>query len=293
MVWFAIEQSTSLLADEAELAALADPSLSCSLEHIKSALNQASVVEDGVEGSQFAADEAIDIQAAGAAEEFERRSTAIGDGYPFTFDGTVLTASRAWAEEAVAYVFLLLMSADGLPGRRHGPRFFEELVTAALGRYLVGESLRFGFPHREPVPSHPDKAVNYLAHQINQPRIHTRKIRWREKDMGVDAVAWKLFSDRKRSKIVLLANCSTGANWKSKLGELSIDKWRRMIDFGSDPVRVFAVPWTPDPEDWAEITDYGHIVLDRTRAASLLPGWDAGTEIRGWCNRRLKDAALA
>ena len=34
-----------------------------------------------------------------------RRGAAIGRGYPFTFDGAVLTASDTWAVEATAYVF--------------------------------------------------------------------------------------------------------------------------------------------------------------------------------------------
>ena len=55
-----------------------------------------------------------------------------------------------------------------------------------------------------------------------------------------------------------------------------------MIDFGCDPIRVFAVPWVPDSDDWDDIVDYGHLVLDRTRAASLLRDWDAGPQMKNW-----------
>ena len=41
MVWFPIARSFRFLADEAEITALTDPSLSCSLEDLKSALDQA------------------------------------------------------------------------------------------------------------------------------------------------------------------------------------------------------------------------------------------------------------
>ena len=311
MVWFPFEQSARFLADEAELATLTAPSLSCSLEEMKSALSHTPLGEEQYEEvsthgeliptefddasfhgeeSVFPQDEAIAARIADAAEELARRRDAIGNGYPFTFDGTVITASNAWPEESVAYVFLLLLSADSLPGQRNGARHFEEVVTAALARYLDGESLRFGFPHRAPVPSHPEDAVNYLATRIGQRRLFTRQVKSREKDMGVDAVAWKRFAGGRPTKVVLLANCSTGANWKSKLGELSTDKWKRMIDFGCDPVQVFAVPWVPSREEWADIVDYGNMVLDRVRVASLLAGWDAVVEVRDWCKRRLGDA---
>ena len=200
----------------------------CSLEDLKGILSEMSFEDDlSMEDPEFAHDEAIEVQVAGAAEEFARRSALVGGGYPFSFDGAVLTVSGAWSKEATPYVFLLLLSAVGLPRQRRGPRLFEELVTAALRGYLAGESLRFGFPHREPVPSHPNDAVTYLARRIDEPRIFLREVRSREKDMGVDAVGWKSFHDGLRSQVVLLANCSTGADWKSKLGEPSIDKWRQ------------------------------------------------------------------
>lgn len=288
IVWFPLDESAKSLADEAELMALTDPSLSCSIEDLKSLLNQTS---SGEETSEFASDEILANKVDDAAEEIERRRNDIGEGYPFEFDGSILTASQNWPDNATAYVFLLLVSVHGLPRSRHGPRLFEEVVSAALARYLEGESIRFGFPHRNPVPSNPNNAVDYLAEKLGQRRLYTRQVRQSDKDMGVDAVAWKRFGDARPTKLVLLANCSTGANWNSKLGELSLDKWKRMIDFGCDPVRVFAVPWIPSREDWNKIVEYGNMVLDRSRASSLLADWDAATAIRNWCKRRLKDAS--
>ena len=302
MAWFPIDQSPRFFSDEVELIALTAPSRTSSLEDLRSALHQGpSGVEEGEgleepsgddqeDDSGTSADELIDAMVADAAEEINKRVTTIGDGYPFSFDGTIISVSTDWDKDALAYVFLLLMSADGLRGSATGRRHFEQVITAALGRYLKGECLRFGFPHRTPVPSHPNEAVGFLAEQIGQRRIFTRQVKHSEKDMGVDAVAWKRFADSLPTKLVLLANCSTGANWKSKLGELSIEKWKRMIDFGCDPVRVFAVPWIPSEEDWKDIVDFGNMVLDRSRAASLLTGWDATAEIRTWCKRRLKEA---
>ena len=293
MAWFQIEQSRRFFSDEAELIALTAPSMLCSLEDLRSALHQGPPGEDQEEDSGAPPDELIDALVADAAEEINERIATIGDGYPLSFDGTIITASTDWNKDALAYVFLLLISADGLPGLRTGRRHFEQVVTAALARYLQGESLRFGFPHRTPVPSHPNEAVNFLAEQIGERRIFTRQVKSSEKDMGVDAVAWKRFADSQPTKVVLLANCSTGADWKSKLGELSVDKWKRMIDFGCDPVRTFAVPWILSQEEWSDIVDFGNMVLDRSRTASLLAGWDASTEIRTWCERRLKEATPA
>ncbi len=293
MAWFPIDQSRRFFSDEAELIALTSPSKSCSLEDLRSALHQGSYGDDQENheddsGPPF--DELIDAMVGDAAQEVHERAVTIGEGYPFSFDGTIITASANWAKDAIAYVFLLLMSADGLPGLTTGRRHFEQVVTAALARYLAGESLRFGFPHRAPVPSHPNEAVGFLAERIGERRIFTRQVKSSDKDMGVDAVAWKKFADTLPTKVVLLANCSTGANWKSKRGELSLDKWKRMIDFGCDPVRVFAVPWILSPDEWEDIVEFGNMVLDRSRASSLLAGWDANIEIRTWCRRRLREA---
>lgn len=294
MAWFPIEQSARFLADEAELISLSGSSRSCSLEDLKGALVQATVEEDQPEEPlDFTYDESVDNQIADVGEEIHQRISTIGDGYPFDFDGAVLTASDTWADKAAAYVFLLLLSAQGLSGQRNGPRLFEEVITVALGKYLDGPSLRFGFPYRSPVPSHPNEAVEYLAQQIGQPRLYTRNVRPTEKDMGVDVVAWKPFPDGRHTELVLLANCSTGANWASKLGEPSLEKWKKMIHFGSDPVRVFAIPWIPSSDDWENIVDYGNLVFDRARAASLLAGWDALATVKSWCRKRLKEATMA
>ena len=290
MPWFPIDQSRRFFSDEAELTALTASSLSCSLEDLRSALHQGQTAEDQEVDSESTPEELIDVMVADAAEEINERVTTIGDGYPFSFDGTIVSVSPDWAKDAIAYVFLLLISADGLPGLTNGRRHFEQVVTAALAQYLNGESLRFGFPHRTPVPTHPNEAVDFLAQHIGEQRIFTRQVKPKEKDMGVDAVAWKRFADAMPTKVVLLANCSTGADWKSKLGELSIQKWKRMIDFGCDPVQVFAVPWFLSQEEWADIVDYGNMVLDRSRTASLLRGWDPTDVIRKWCKQRLKEA---
>ena len=317
MAWFQIEESRRSFCDEAELIALTAPSMSCSLEDLRSALHQGSSEDDQEEDSVDQSDEDqeedsedqsgenldeesgpspdehIDALVADAAEEINDRIATIGNGYPFSFDGSIITASTDWDKDALAYVFLLLVSAEGLPGLRTGRRHFEQVVTAALAQYLQGESLRFGFPHRTPVPSHPNEAVNYLAERIGQRRIFTRQVKPSEKDLGVDAVAWKRFADSQPTKVVLLANCSTGANWKSKLGELNLDKWKRMIDFGCDPVRTFAVPWILSQGEWGDIVDFGNMVVDRSRTASLLVGWNSTKEIKTWCDRRLKDATSA
>ena len=302
--WFQIEHSRRSFADEAEMTALTAPSRTCSLEDLRSALNQGSTdeelegdaenpPEEEMEDPEHSPDEAIDILVADAAEEINERIATIGGGYPFSFDGTVITASTGWKNDALAYVFLLLMSADGIPELGIGRRHFEQVVTEALAQYLQGESLRFGFPYRSPVPSHPNDAVNFLAERIRERRIFTRQVGYSEKDMGVDAVAWKRFADSQPTKVVLLANCSTGANWRSKLGELSIDKWKRMIDFGCNPIPTFAVPWIPSQEEWGDIVDFGNMVIDRSRAASLLAGWSATDEIRIWCESRLQEAESA
>ena len=223
MPFFPIEDSGRDLADEAEIRALVGQTSSCSLEELKRGLRQyisSGDLEDEDE-VEFSEDDRASLLATDAAEEITRRIQLLDGAYPFTFDGSVLTLSDQGWSPFVGYVFLLLMSANGLTGLTRGRRHFEEVVTAALGRFLGGDSVRFGWPHRAPIPTHPDRALTFLAERLRHRRIDLGVVKPTDKDMGVDAVAWKPFPDGRQGQIVILGNCSTGDDWHEKLGEPS------------------------------------------------------------------------
>lgn len=215
---FDIGNSAKSLTDEAELQSLVSDTGTYSLEDLKAALRQLGETGDPDEAEATEREEHIALLADDVSVEVSRRALTIGKAYPFSFDGAVL-ASSDWGSTP-GYIFLLLASMPVSKGQRVGAVYFENLVTEALKRYLGGRALRFGWPNRAPVPTHPQEAVDYLAGQLSERRNPLGHIRSRDKDMGLDTVAWKPFADQRRGQVVLLGQCATGASWKDKIGDL-------------------------------------------------------------------------
>ena len=176
-------------------------------------------------------------------------------------------------------------------GQKTGAIHFGQLVTDALRCYIGGRALRFGWPKREPVPSHPVEAVDYLSEQLGEPRNPLGHIKARDKDMGLDAVAWKPFPDRLAGQVVMFGACATGANWRGKIGELILHRWQNFVSFTVPPALLFAVPWVPEEEDWAQIQESGYIVFDRLRAVASMGRWSGNRTVNTWCRKRLRETA--
>ena len=278
-MYFENEGSVETLADHMEASALVEGVSSVEeLEHTLD-MDDEDAGANGEEVSLLMDDTALRI---------EGRSSALGGAYPFTFDGGVLSA-QDW-QQAPAYTFQLLMSIPDIRGSRNGSELYEVLVTEALGQYLGGGSkLRFGWPNRSPVPSHPIRALDYLADQLREVRGRRGVVKARDKDMGLDAVAWKPFVDNKPGHVTILCQCATGTRWKAKIGEPNKDRWENLILFTTRPSYMFAVPWVLEFEDQEWVVSYKIVVFDRVRASSHLDGWVPPPQVSRWCERRIRE----
>jgi hypothetical protein len=286
-----VTASPQTLADEAELRALSSGSNIYSLEDLRTALRQYGMSTEEEEGTGAERDERLSLLVDDAARELERRASLLGTAYPFVFERMVLIAGDGAAGSA--YVFLLLMTALSFQGRRTGLIYFEEIVARALAEYIGGEYVRFGWPRRDPVPRNPEQAVDYLAERLGEQRTRGFPVRLADKDMGLDVAAWKHFPDRRRSKIVILGQCATGSNWKGKIGELNLTRWRNYINFNVKPTPVFAIPWTLDDDTWDWVESFGVVVFDRIRATFCLCNSPVAKEVRRWCRAHLAEASEA
>ena len=280
-----IDTTPHALADTAELRALQDSNLTYSLDDFRIRLRQIGPSQEVVEDEE----EALSLAVADARRQIRNRAQVLGSAYPFELDGLVLTANAEWTQRP-AYTFLLLLTVLMWDGRRTGTALFEHVVADALGAYLGGESLRFGAPRSAPVPPNTKRALTYLARKLGERRSRDIDVRPSDKDMGLDAVAWKDLPDEDPGKVILFGQCATGSGWQSKIGELSLERWRGLIATKVTPVRVFAVPWTLDSQTRNTMQDSGSIVFDRLRIAGVRPELQRRTDVALWCRKHLAES---
>jgi len=232
-------------------------------------------------------------------KQVRSRASYLGSQYPIRRHELGF-GSKNGSREDLVYRFLLFVSLNQAyqelafrKGSANIPaELFEDLTLIALKRYAGGDAIRFGAPRRNPVPSSFPKAIEYLASTIFE-AIGARDIERQETgDDGLDIVAWLAFGDKRSSQLMLLAQCAIGTDWKNKRSELDLALWRRHVDWHSEPLRVFSVPFHHElGGSWRETATRGGIIFDRLRIAKLAVGRSLSTSlngrIRSWLKKRV------
>jgi hypothetical protein len=232
------------------------------------------------------------------------RATVVGAAnYPVERQGLGFSRRGAWGD-FLPYCFMLFVSLNQnyrelafRGGTASKPaELFEKLASTALEKYLQCSVLRIGAPRRKPVPPGFPAAIAYLAKELGERVGHGDLERQTSGDDGVDLVGWRSFGDARASQAIILAQCAIGTDWRDKRDEVSLEMWRRHIDWHSAPLKGFAVPFHhQEGNPWRETATRAGIILDRLRIARLV---DAAalppTERRqmvAWCQTRLGEIA--
>jgi len=86
-------------------------------------------------------------------------------------------------------------------------------------------------------------------------------------ELGLDLLAYYSFDDKHASLPVILIQCASGDNWKSKRKTPDLDLWRTIVSFNSCPVRGFAIPFAyAEPSELRKHTrSINGVVIERTR----------------------------
>jgi len=274
-----------VLADWLELVALTASDHNSSQADLERELNRL-----GVEGADSICSEAM--------TELEMRISAAGQGYPFTFSGTLLELRGKW-QSYTPYVFCLLLSFCDDAQRKvtnvQHEVLFEKLCCIAAKEYIGGDVRRFGHP-RDGVemPAGFVEALKGLCREVCEwscshvGRTHSAK------DGGLDLVAWKPFPDRRIGKLILFGHCASGANWQDKIGELDPNAFCTQWLGGdrSPIVKSFFIPHLLRVDDFEKHALRAHLFFDRCRIAYLvgnaeLPK-DTGRDTVRWCENLLK-----
>lgn len=168
-------------------------------------------------------------------EEIEHRSRVLGGHYPYRITATgqdwyIVPVDANFDDPTsvgqMCYVFCLFVSA--IRDRRIAgaslvslekdmPNYFQAIATDVAASLLGGSSFSFGWPR--PEGSDFMTAVDNLTKSLkmgvalSEPPLFASG---KEKDAGIDVVAWRDFPDRRPGKVVLFGQVASGKNWKGK-----------------------------------------------------------------------------
>ncbi len=168
-------------------------------------------------------------------DELQFRAEALDPYYPFELHGRGerwLLSRRQQAGDAVVsaaracYVFCLLVSAirDGaIQGANLNalaqvmPNHFQWLAVEAAAEVVSGDAHSFGWPRPTGTPFL--QALGELTERLRVGSPLASAPLWsngREKDAGIDVIAWRDFPDLRAGKLILIGQVASGNDWPGK-----------------------------------------------------------------------------
>jgi hypothetical protein len=221
--------------------------------------------------------------------------------YPFEHRDERLIRRDAPGSEV--YIFLLTLSSEEASFRAERRAHqveaaFDNIALEALRRYLGrgAAAIRFARNAHDPNdnttrPRRFQEAIEWLRGQlvlppgILTPPDEELVIHWEEdanaahpplnsySDAGVDVVAWWRFADDRAGAPVLLAQCTVQIEWGEKTKDISVELWKKWIDFETVPPQTaLVIPFAVSRslEQWANRTITAGVIIDRLRLLELL-----------------------
>jgi hypothetical protein len=294
--------SPQQILDYLEIRALWDPDATGSASELLADLTITGS-DDAMEGANDAVSYTEGVIDA-VFSEAEKRIQACGENnYPFELQHNVLTCRDSRYSQVYSFLLLLSVYGEKAVAGVNAAKLFEDVCARAIAIYLgcsknPASTYVFGFPRRIGAKHFP-KAVHELCTirllegepDSAFPNVSAKK------DAGLDIVAWLPFPDRKRSKIIVFAQCATGELWWGKRNELQPSSWcnKWLTKHPSVlPLKMFLVPHSISDNEWAELAYDAGVVFDRFRITHFAEqgiSKDLRNEIKEWCKAVRKTAA--
>jgi hypothetical protein len=220
--------------------------------------------------------------------EMVRRKNLYGDSAPFETDGRSIKPKIKWKDkpELIMCLIFSLFGVEKKKGKDDGTKLFERLSREAVKSYLGGEAEVIGFPNEKKLKEQIDCLSKRMFEQVG-PRCPKPK----DKDKGVDIIAWKPHGDNRSNQIILLLQCGAGFNHSQKKG-ISITAWCEFVNWSAKPIQGIMIPKIASDEEWIEIRDDYTLIFDRVRIYKAiyqkrLSDSKLKKQILDWCKGRL------
>lgn len=254
--------STDKIADWLEISAIKSPQRTATRSELERVLRIAAFNE--IEESDYIEPKILEV-----FQEIENRLIHAKEAYPFKVDYHGSIQYIGAIENNTAYIYCLLISYLGYEKTTKEAKLFEELSCFALGNYLAGNSISFGWP-RQGIPTEFDKAIDSLCEIIGEGGKFRQSQTYDRKDDTLDLIGWKEFIDKKQSKIIVFGQCAGGKHWADKVTELQPKEFCEMWLMHAPlvpPIKSFFMPHNIELEKWELYARKTGLLFDRCRVA--------------------------
>lgn len=254
--------------------------------------DDSQVDSPGADDDESTHDELIADDVLSLAHE---RARVLGKAYPFSLERNVLRYSpKLGASSGRSYLFHLLFASVSpefiSPTARHQ---FEIESKYALLQFFGGESFHFGWTKHNANLGTIQKRIETLCSETTIGWTARRPVNVspQNKDVGVDLLIWRHFSDRRANTLVLVGQCASGRDWPSKLATPAI---RKLEDCLSETrngawVNCFCTPFHIAEKNWRDSARaHDGVICDRIRLV-LATGVNNQANLGTLCGQRSID----
>jgi hypothetical protein len=220
--------------------------------------------------------------------ELIRRKTLYGSCSPYKVVGKLIKPIAKWQDvpELTMCLVFSIRGVEKIKGKDDGTKLFELLSREAAKKYLGGEAEVIGFPNELKL----SQQIGEIARKTCE-KQGSRRPKPKDKDKGVDIIAWKSHGDTRPNQLILLLQCGAGKHVSEKQ-QISETAWHEFFNLSAKAITGIMIPVVPDAESWIEIRDIHNMIFDRVRICRAIYGGEERNKplqkkIISWCKAAL------
>lgn len=274
-------------------------------------LSKSDVIDVLVEEQVYVSSEAHSAQAF-ASERVDdawaiiaSRAGYLSNPLGINVSGNRIVRTDPWTEFS-AYGFCMALSCRAMYSGLHDHwgndyveqgNLFEKLAAESLGHAFPGWVVkRVGWSGTGNPITLQDALQSMIdaldENEASDAQLHVTSY---VKDLGLDLLAYYSFKDRCPSNPIVLVQCASGLDWRSKRYTPDIDLWKKIIQFNSQPLRGFAMPFAfaSEMDFRREAAPVNGLFVDRYRLLrsfcqnGLHVSANLASEIEAWVSPRI------
>lgn len=206
--------------------------------------------------------------------ELRRRHLSIHETRPFRISSSRITPTATW-QNAIAHSFCLLLTLAEWHREWAKPFGNDYTDQGELFELLTMKSMETQFPHWVAYNTGWSRSHSTTLKEIVQEitdrlgdsegDVHKWAVK-SAKDAGLDLLLYRPFPDERVGVPVYLVQCSSGADWKTKLHKPDMKIWTKVIDFAATPRKAFSTPYAFEDQEFLRNCNLvDGMLLDRYR----------------------------